>query len=215
MLSLENLTLVNNAQMDNEGDLNIPNSNSVDPLGTGDGTMPTYQGSYPAPTPATPITAPTPIAVVEPPNPIDVPVASVEPPLIPNSHPIDDPVGTINTPDNDVYRSIFEAPIAAPAHAPAPAPAPAPISTIAEGEPFTSYDACVVYGPDSYECAVSKGEGGVVPILKKNTPPTPIPTKTTTPVIAPVGQNINYLVIGLGAVLVILIAGKLMSNSKN
>ena len=46
MLSLENLTLVNNAQMDNEGDLNIPNSNSVDPLGTGDGTMPTYQGSY-------------------------------------------------------------------------------------------------------------------------------------------------------------------------
>ena len=158
MLSLENLTLVNNAQLDDEGDLNIPNSTNSDPLGTR--AMPTYEGSYPSPAPID--SNPAPIAVVE--LPVDeipvpaqpmpaqpepsTPIPSVEPPLIPNSHPVDDPIGTIPPtpipnlqPDNmggnippipdTVDGGLYAIPTTAPAPtapAPAPATAPAPVS---------------------------------------------------------------------------------------
>jgi hypothetical protein len=125
MLSLENLTLVNNAQMDNladGGDLNIPNSSASDPLGTIDqGGMPTYQGSYPSPAPPTPVT-PTPKAVVE--YPVDT--MPVEPAPVPPVAPIVvDPIMTPVEPVAPVAPIVVEpVPIdvtPAPAQAPAPA----------------------------------------------------------------------------------------------
>jgi hypothetical protein len=156
-----NFTLMGGEKMDN-CQYTTTNFNTTDLVASNivQGCIPKVITPSPlAPTPAESVIAP---AVMPPIENVPTPIETVAP-IIPNSHPINDPVGTKNT---SIVETI------------APTPEPAPINT---------------------------------QITQTPTTPTTTPKPTAT-AIAPVGQNINYLVIGLGAVLVVLIAGKLMSN---
>lgn len=195
----------------------IPNSNALDPLGTEDIKIIL---------PIMPNVAIGDVAPVEPITPIfgDVlnPDGSIRKidnnsgDFVVQNLEMLNPDGSINKPlpdDGSIRKQpIIDTPILPPAPT-------EPITPIFVGDGEMANDPIryvndpledVDYYPNADDVRVYPKDPIDPKFLKKDTPkPTPKP-----PVTKPVGQNINYLVIGLGAILVLMIAGKLMS-SKN